>query len=97
MVNLNLLISFPSLEFFTTHIAVLTISVKSAIRGKLISAWQSPQTLENDFDKKEEMIREMAKTLFEELLKTAEEKKEERGMTAGLITKIIDNLQVSLL
>ena len=43
VVNLNLLISFPSLEFFTTHIAVLTISVKSAIRGKLISAWQSPQ------------------------------------------------------
>ena len=42
------------------------------------------------------MIQEMAKALFEELLKTAEEKKEERGMTAGLITKIVDNLQVSL-
>ena len=56
------------------------------------SAWQSPETLENSFEKKDEMIQEMAKTLFEELLKTAEEKQEERGMTAGLITKIIDNL-----
>ena len=32
------------------------------------TAWQSPQTLENSFEKKEEMIQEMAKALFEELL-----------------------------
>ena len=38
----------------------------------------------------------MARKLFEEMIKTAEEKKKEEGMTAGLITKIVDNLQISL-
>lgn len=38
----------------------------------------------------------MAKALFDDLIKTAEEKKKEAGMTAGLITKIVDNIQVQL-
>ena len=46
--------------------------------------------------KKEELIREMAKQLFEDMIKSAEEKKKEQGMTAGLVTKIVDNLQISL-
>ena len=54
--------------------------------------WETVETLETSYAKKEELIREMAKSLFEDLIKTAEEKKKDDGMTAGLITKIVDNL-----
>lgn len=54
--------------------------------------WEAVETLETSFKKKEELIREMAKKLFEDMLKTAEEKKKDDGMTAGLVTKIVDNL-----
>lgn len=60
------------------------------------SRWEAVETLETSFKKKEELIREMAKKLFEDMLKTAEEKKKDEGMTAGLVTKIVDNLQISL-
>ena len=74
--------------------------------------WQLVETLETSFEKKEELIREIAKNLFDEMIvsgcsnlftdlnilfqKTAEEKKKEQGITASLVTKIVDNLQVRL-
>lgn len=58
--------------------------------------WESVATLETSFEKKEELIREMAKALFDDLIKTAEEKKKEASMTAGLITKIVDNIQINI-
>ena len=38
----------------------------------------------------------MAKSLFDEMIKTAEEKAKDAGMTAGLITKIVDNIQINI-
>ena len=58
--------------------------------------WELVETLETSYEMKETIIREMAKTLFDELIKTEEEKKKEKGMTESLITKIVDNLQISL-
>ena len=58
--------------------------------------WEGIATLETSFEKKEELIREMAKSLFDDLIKSAEEKAKEAGMTTGLITKIVDNIQINL-
>ena len=60
------------------------------------SKWESVVTLETSFEKKEQLIREMAKSLFDEMIKTAEEKAKDAGMTAGLITKIVDNIQINI-
>lgn len=59
------------------------------------STWQMID-LSEDFDVKTAVLNAFAHELYSEMIKTKAELEKEAGMLSGLITKIIDNLQVSL-
>jgi vacuolar protein sorting-associated protein 13A/C len=89
-------IRVPWKNLGSSPVEVTINDIQIVVRPKQQADWEELPTLSTDFKLKEEAISEFAGKLFAELLKTEEELSKESGMFGGLVSRIIDNLQVSL-